>query len=100
VIRPHVDVETKKHVYLFFPFFLTPPVNRYELLALEQASQGLNEERMVLAFQALDEVTPKLGVYSKLVSKLRNDFFSMYSSLLFFCQFHQISVPSLSPISL
>ncbi|KAL8603228.1 hypothetical protein ACOMHN_046234 [Nucella lapillus] len=59
------------------------PVNRYELLALEQLNQGLTEERMVLAFQALDELVPKLGVYSRLFSKLRDDFFkAVYSDEL------------------
>ncbi|XP_076436241.1 uncharacterized protein LOC143275834 [Babylonia areolata] len=59
------------------------PVNRYELLALEQLNQGVTEERMVLAFQALDELIPKLGVYSRLFSKLRDDFFkAIYSDEL------------------
>ncbi|KAK7494886.1 hypothetical protein BaRGS_00013765 [Batillaria attramentaria] len=59
------------------------PVNQYELLALEQNSQGLTEERMVLAFQALDELIPKLGVYTRLFSKLRDDFFkAVYSDEL------------------
>lgn len=59
------------------------PVNKYELLALEQNSQGLTQERMVLAFQALDELIPKLGVYTRLFSKLRDDFFkAVYSDEL------------------
>lgn len=58
-------------------------VNQYELLALEQVNHGLSEERMVLAFQALDELIPKLGVFSKLFSKLREDFFkAVYSDEL------------------
>ena len=57
-------------------YIVSVSVNRYELLALEQLHQGLTEERMVLAFQALDELIPKLGVYSRLFSKLRDDFFS------------------------
>ena len=57
-------------------FNLSVSVNKYELMTLEQLNQGLTEERMVLAFQALDELIPKLGVYSRLFSKLRDDFFS------------------------
>lgn len=58
-------------------------MNKYELLALEQNSQELTEERMVLAFQALDELIPKLGVYTRLFRKLRDDFFkAVYSDEL------------------
>lgn len=43
----------------------------------------MTQERMVLAFQALDELVPNLGVYAKIFRKLREDFFeAVYSDEL------------------
>ncbi|XP_041369445.1 uncharacterized protein LOC121383457 [Gigantopelta aegis] len=59
------------------------PVNQYELLTLEQSKQGVTEERMILAFQAFDELVPQLGVFSRIFQKLRDDFFAaVYSDEL------------------
>ncbi|XP_012934651.1 uncharacterized protein LOC101853915 [Aplysia californica] len=59
------------------------PVNKYDLLTLEQQGVGLTEERMVLAFQALDELIPNLGVFSRIFQKLREDLFeAVYSDEL------------------
>ncbi|KAK6184991.1 hypothetical protein SNE40_007324 [Patella caerulea] len=56
------------------------PVNKYDLMAVEWSGSRLTEERMILAFQAFDELIPQLGIYSRIFSKLRNDFFeAIYS---------------------
>lgn len=52
-------------------------VNTYNLLALENSKEGLTEERICLAFQAFDELIPKLGVFMQIFQKLRNDLFGM-----------------------
>ncbi|XP_046362334.2 uncharacterized protein LOC124139364 [Haliotis rufescens] len=57
------------------------PVNKYDLLSLEHSS--LTEERMILAFQALDELVPQLGIFTRIFRKLRDDFFeAVYSEEL------------------
>ncbi|XP_067657515.1 myosin-11-like [Haliotis asinina] len=57
------------------------PVNKYDLLGLEHPS--LTEERIILAFQALDELVPQLGVFTRIFHKLRDDFFeAVYSEEL------------------
>ncbi|RUS88807.1 hypothetical protein EGW08_003437 [Elysia chlorotica] len=59
------------------------PVNKYELLALEKHSKGLTEDRILLAFQALDELIPNLGVFTRIFQKLREDLFeAVYSDEL------------------
>ena len=47
------------------------------MLTLEQNGAGLTEDRVVLVFQALDELVPKLGVYSRIFQKLREDLFGI-----------------------
>lgn len=50
-------------------------VNKYELICLE--NQGKNgyqsPERILLAFKVLDELVPKLGVYSRVLGKIKDD---------------------------
>ncbi|BFZ01755.1 hypothetical protein BsWGS_04794 [Bradybaena similaris] len=59
------------------------PVNAYNLLALENSKEGLTEERIGLAFQAFDELIPKLGVFMQIFQKLRIDLFAaVYSDEL------------------
>ncbi|GFS07518.1 hypothetical protein ElyMa_002991200 [Elysia marginata] len=59
------------------------PVNKYELLALESHNKGLTEDRILLAFQALDELVPNLGVFTRIFQKLRDDLFeAVYSDEL------------------
>ncbi|CAG5134963.1 unnamed protein product, partial [Candidula unifasciata] len=59
------------------------PVNTYNLLALENSQEGLTEERICLAFQAYDELVPKLGVFTPIFQKLRIDLFeAVYSDYL------------------
>jgi hypothetical protein len=36
---------------------------------------GREDERMVLVFNALDQIVPQLGVFSPITSKLRNELF-------------------------
>lgn len=50
-------------------------VNQYELLCLEssQESQEPDEKRILLAFEALADLVPKLGVYSPIFKKLQTD---------------------------
>ncbi|XP_052771420.1 uncharacterized protein LOC128211061 isoform X2 [Mya arenaria] len=59
------------------------PVNKYELLCVERAARGdtgPDEEKMHLAFQALDVLVPNLGVYTRIFRKLRDDLFeAVYS---------------------
>ncbi|PVD30283.1 hypothetical protein C0Q70_09547 [Pomacea canaliculata] len=58
-------------------------VNKYDLMVLEHGATGLTEERMVLAFQVLDELIPQLGLYSRIFTKLREDLFkAVYSGEL------------------
>ncbi|XP_064602471.1 uncharacterized protein LOC135468255 [Liolophura sinensis] len=56
------------------------PVNKYKLYCLEQSESGRSAERITLAFQALEELVPNLGVYTKIFEQLRNDLFdAVYS---------------------
>ena len=52
--------------------------NKFKMLLMEQSGKGLTEERMVLVFQALDELVPKLGVYQRIFQRLRDDLFGMF----------------------
>jgi len=36
---------------------------------------GHDDERMVLVFNAFEQIIPQLGVFSPLAAKLRNEFF-------------------------
>ncbi|CAL1530077.1 unnamed protein product [Lymnaea stagnalis] len=64
-------------------FDVNSPVNKYDLLTLEQQSKGLTEEHILLAFQALDDLIPHLGVYTKIFQKLRADLYAaVYSAEL------------------
>ncbi|XP_059165212.1 uncharacterized protein LOC131947844 isoform X2 [Physella acuta] len=64
-------------------FDVNSPVNKYEVLTLEKHTSGLNEEHIFLAFQALDELIPNLGVYSRIFQRLRQDLFeAVYSDEL------------------
>ncbi|CAF1470079.1 unnamed protein product [Adineta steineri] len=51
-------------------------------IAIKEIDQsGHDDERMVLAFNALDQIIPQLGVFSPLVANLRNEFFDcVYSN--------------------
>ena len=79
-----------QHFYfsIYFVTIIFVVVNQYELLTLEQSQQGVTEERMILAFQAVDELIPQLGVFSRIFQKLRDDFFGLYFFNCFFQCFH------------
>ncbi|KAI8789062.1 hypothetical protein BgiMline_000923 [Biomphalaria glabrata] len=65
------------------PFNINSPVNKYDLLTLEQHKHGLTEEHILLAFQAFDELIPYLGVFTQIFQKLRADFIAaVYSDEL------------------
>ncbi|CAF4409761.1 unnamed protein product, partial [Adineta steineri] len=51
-------------------------------IAIKEIDQsGHDDERMVLAFNAFDQIIPQLGVFSPLVANLRNEFFDcVYSN--------------------
>jgi hypothetical protein len=38
---------------------------------------GREDERMVLVFNALDQIIPQLGIFSPITTKLRNELFGM-----------------------
>ena len=42
---------------------------------------GHEDERMVLVFNAFDQILPQLGVFSPLAGKLRNEFFGNFALL-------------------
>ncbi|KAK3096071.1 hypothetical protein FSP39_022738 [Pinctada imbricata] len=57
-------------------------VNRYELLCLDHPIQPgkPNEERVRVAFQVLDDLVPKLGVYTRVFTKIKDDLYgAVYS---------------------
>lgn len=48
-------------------------------MAMKEIEQsGHEDERMVLVFNALDQIIPQLGVFSSLVGRLRNEFFGEF----------------------
>ncbi|XP_069140268.1 uncharacterized protein [Argopecten irradians] len=60
-------------------------VNKFELMCLENQAKdnGPNEERTRLSFQVLDDLIPKLGVYTRIFAKVKDDLFaSVYSENL------------------
>jgi hypothetical protein len=45
-------------------------------IAMKEIEQiGHDDERMVLVFNAFEQIIPQLGVFSPLAAKLRNEFF-------------------------
>ena len=47
-------------------------------IALKEIAQnGHDEERMVLVFNALDQIIPQLGVFSSIAAALRNELFGI-----------------------
>ena len=47
-------------------------------IAMKEIEQnGHEDERMVLVFNAFDQIVPQLGVFSPLAAKLRSEFFGM-----------------------
>jgi hypothetical protein len=43
----------------------------------EIEQNGHDDERMVLVFNALDQIIPQLGVFSSITAILRNEFFGI-----------------------
>ena len=41
----------------------------------EIEQNGRDDQRMVLVFNAFDQIVPQLGVFSPIAAKLRNEFF-------------------------
>ncbi|XP_034328218.2 uncharacterized protein [Magallana gigas] len=57
-------------------------VKNYELMCVENPSVGgvPNEERIRIAFRVLDDLVPKLGVYTRIFTKIKDDLFdAVYS---------------------
>lgn len=46
----------------------------------EIEQNGRDDERMVLVFNAFDQIIPQLGVFSAITAKLRNEFFGIIIS--------------------
>lgn len=63
---------------IFFICLLT--VKNYELMCVENPSVGgvPNEERIRIAFRVLDDLVPKLGVYTRIFTKIKDDLFGMF----------------------
>lgn len=55
-------------------------VKNYELMCVENPSKGgvPNEERIRIAFKVLDDLVPKLGVYTRIFTKIKDDLFGNY----------------------
>lgn len=55
-------------------------VKNYELMCVENPSVGgvPNEERIRIAFRVLDDLVPKLGVYTRIFTKIKDDLFGVY----------------------
>jgi len=63
---------------LSWPYFDILLVNKYELMCVEHMAQGRHapdEEKMLVAFEALDALIPNLGVYTRIFKKLRDDLY-------------------------
>ncbi|XP_048745050.2 uncharacterized protein LOC125658046 isoform X3 [Ostrea edulis] len=57
-------------------------VKNYELMCVENPPKGgvPNEERIRIAFAVLDDLVPKLGVYTRIFTKIKDDLFdAVYS---------------------
>ncbi len=66
---------------------------KYEAILLEKVGTGLTEERILLVFRILDQVLPQLGVFSKVVKKMRDEIFGncftiVLNLLLMLMQWH------------
>ncbi|KAL3864299.1 hypothetical protein ACJMK2_005992 [Sinanodonta woodiana] len=63
--------------------YLPHKVNRYELLCVEKAARketGPDDQKIAFAFEALDDIIPHLGVYTRIFKRLRDDFYdAVYS---------------------
>lgn len=44
---------------------------------MAQGRRGPDEEKMLVAFEALDALIPNLGVYTRIFNKLRDDLYGM-----------------------
>ncbi|KAH9524740.1 hypothetical protein Btru_027658 [Bulinus truncatus] len=54
-------------------FSKNSPVNKYDLLTLEQHEHGLTEEHVLLVFRAFEDLIPHLGVFTQIFKKLHAD---------------------------
>jgi hypothetical protein len=50
----------------------------------EIQQNGHDDERMVLVFNAFDQIIPQLGVFSSLTAILRNEFFGIKKPQIYF----------------
>ena len=59
----------------FSSLFFFISVNKYELMCLDHPIQPgyPNEDRVRVAFQVLDDLVPKLGVYTRVFTKIKDD---------------------------
>ncbi|XP_013415713.1 uncharacterized protein LOC106177476 isoform X2 [Lingula anatina] len=56
-------------------------VNKYEALLIEQGSPKPSQDRALLVFQALDDLLPHLGVFTKVMKLIRDDLYdAVYSN--------------------
>ena len=56
-------------------FYSTFVAKKYEAVLLEKVGKGLTEDRILLVFQIFDQIIPQLGVFSKVIKKIRNEIF-------------------------
>ena len=77
-----------------------PDLSRFTALAFETSMKeieqnGHDDERILLVFNALDQIIPQLGVFSPITAKLRQELFGSPIDSLPFLDMH----PSLPQIS-
>jgi hypothetical protein len=59
----------------------------------EIEKNGRDDERMVLVFNAFDQIIPQLGVFSPIAALLRNEFFGRKKQPQIFCYLKNLFSP-------
>lgn len=73
-VSPSTFVENKSKMRSIDLFYLALALD----IAMREISQnGHDDERMVLVFNAFDQIIPQLGVFSAVAAVLRNEFFGI-----------------------
>jgi len=73
-VSPSTFAENKSKMRSIDLFYLALALD----IAMREISQnGHDDERMVLVFNAFDQIIPQLGVFSAVAAVLRNEFFGI-----------------------
>lgn len=62
-------------------FFIHFPALALDIAMKEIAQNGHDDERMVLVFNAFDQIIPQLGVFTPIAAALRNEIFGSEKSI-------------------